>query len=130
MKIDVIEQLKVDEGFREKPYIDTLGNLTFGYGFTWLSQHEAETVLRMRVAYIITQLGKISGFQQLSPNRQRVLINMAFNLGLNGLMMFRRMWQAIFRHDYDEAAKEMLDSKWAYQVGTRAERLAEIMRTG
>jgi len=130
MNIDVIEQLKNDEGFRERPYTDTLGNLTFGYGFTWLSQHEAETVLRMRVAYIITQLGKIPGFSQLSPNRQKVLINMAFNLGINGVMMFRKMWQAIFRKDFDEAAKEMLASRWADQVGSRAVRLAEIMRDG
>jgi len=55
---------------------------------------------------------------------------MAFNLGFNGLMQFKRMWKHLGRHDYPGAAKEMLNSKWAFQVGNRAIELAKIMRTG
>ena len=55
---------------------------------------------------------------------------MAFNLGYAGLLQFRQMWSALERHDYDEAARQMLDSRWAQQVGRRATELAAMMRTG
>ena len=66
----------------------------------------------------------------LSPERQAVLVNMAFNLGIAGLLAFKRMLAACERGEYAAAAREMLDSVWAKQVGARAVRLAEQMRTG
>jgi lysozyme len=101
---------------------------TFGYGFTYLEIDEAEVILRMRVKKIYDKLKpKIS---HLSPARQDVIINMAFNLGFKRLFKFVDMWSAIDKEDYDTAANEMLDSKWAKQVKGRAIRLAEIMRKG
>ena len=58
----------------------------------------------------------------------RVLANMAFNLGIHGLLKFVRTLNAIERGNYDEAASHMLASKWAGQVGQRAQRLAAMMR--
>jgi len=55
---------------------------------------------------------------------------MAYNLGIAGLNKFRKMWAAIDVADYATAAEEMLDSKWAKQVGVRAIRLSRRMRTG
>jgi lysozyme len=55
---------------------------------------------------------------------------MAFNLGIPRLKLFKNMWSAIHRKDYERASVEMLDSKWAEQVKGRATRLSDIMRTG
>ena len=57
-------------------------------------------------------------------------MDMLFNLGLSRLSGFKRMFRALRKGDYDTASKEMLDSKWARQVGPRAKRLAKMMKTG
>jgi lysozyme len=59
-----------------------------------------------------------------------VVIDMAFNVGVPRLTGFKKMWAALHCGDYAEAAKEMMDSKWARQVGRRAERLSSMMETG
>ena len=69
-------------------------------------------------------------FGTLDKTRRDVLIDMAFNLGIVRFSRFRRMIAAIERMDYKTAAIEMMDSKWATQVGPRAKRLADMMRTG
>jgi len=66
----------------------------------------------------------------MNPLRREVLINMRFNLGMSRLMGFVKMWQAIDDENWEAASKEMLDSLWAKQVGSRATELAEQMRTG
>lgn len=66
----------------------------------------------------------------LDEVRKAILINMCFNLGLPRLMTFRKMLKALEDRNYELAAKEMLDSKWAKQVGNRAIELSEMMRTG
>lgn len=66
----------------------------------------------------------------LDDVRYRVLLNMTFNLGIGGVKGFPNMLAAVQRGDYQTAATEMLDSKWASQVGARATRLAQMMRTG
>jgi lysozyme len=66
----------------------------------------------------------------LTPARQDVIVNMAYNLGLAGLGKVSRMWSALGDGNYDLAATEMLNSKWARQVGNRAVELAEQMRRG
>ena len=66
----------------------------------------------------------------LSSNRIIILLNMAFNLGVPRLCKFKNMWAAIHEKDFDTAAEEMLDSRWAEQVKGRATELAEMMKTG
>jgi lysozyme len=61
--------------------------------------------------------------------RQAVILDMAYNLGISGVLMFKKMWAEIGRAYFRAAADEMLDSKWAKQVGDRADRLASIMAT-
>jgi lysozyme len=58
------------------------------------------------------------------------LVDMGFNLGVPRLMKFKRMWEAIEREDFEWAASEMLNSRWANQVGGRADRLAKVMEDG
>jgi Phage lysozyme. len=66
----------------------------------------------------------------LDSVRQRVLVDMGFNLGTPTLMKFQKMWDAIEEEDWDEASAQMMDSRWAKQVGRRAERLSQAMKTG
>lgn len=72
----------------------------------------------------------IPWWKTLDPVRQRVLLDMAFNMGTNGLMQFKNTLAFVKAGKYSEAAKGMLASKWATQVGARAITLSEMMRTG
>ena len=128
MMYDLIAQLKRHEGFATKPYQCTSGVLTWGYGFTSITTDEADMVLRLKVLELRHAL--YDRIYHLTPARQNVIINMAFNLGLAGLGKFSRMWSAVRDEDYHQAATEMLNSKWARQVGNRAVELAEQMRRG
>ncbi|MCK7542966.1 glycoside hydrolase family protein [Marinobacter bryozoorum] len=130
----LISQLERHEGLRLHPYRDTVGKLTIGFGRNLddvgISRNEAEILLGNDIATVERQLESVDEYQALDPVRQAVICNMAFNLGFRGLMGFRRMWAAISRQDWPEAALEMTKSKWARQVGVRAVELSEIMRTG
>lgn len=95
-----------------------------------LIREEAFALLDNDIAEVVRHLEQVDEYHALDDARQTVLANMCFNLGFYGLMGFRKMWLALARHDYHEAAKQMLDSRWARQVGHRADELAQIMRTG
>lgn len=132
-----VEQLRRHEGFRAEPYRDTEGHLTVGYGHNLdepMRDDLAEVILRHDMwgawAELFDRFGGSPGWAHLSSERLAVLWNMAFNMGVPRLAEFRRMWAAIDRQDYVKAADEMLDSRWAGQVGARAVELAAIMRGG
>ena len=129
------EQLKVHEGLRLKPYKDTVGKWTIGIGRNLedkgITEQEALFMLNNDVDYFHDKIKKeINWFWALDDVRQNVLVNMAFNLGVSGLLTFKNTLRLISFSRYEEAAEEMLNSKWARQVGYRAEELAEQMRTG
>jgi len=129
------EQLKKHEGFRSKPYLCSAGKLTIGYGRNLddvgVSRSEAFELLRQDIARARWDVEKnIECANKLNIPRQDVLINMCFNLGIYNLLLFKKMIAALEKRDYDEAAKQMLNSRWAVQVGYRAVELAEQMRTG
>lgn len=109
--LPLIESIELHEGYRGKPYLDTKKVWTFGIGFTYLTLEESRAVLKMRVAEIYGQIK--NRIDHLPHNRQAVLIEMAFQLGVRGLFNFKRMWKAIGKDDCDETIKEMLDSQWA-----------------
>lgn len=130
-----IEQIKKHEGFRANPYTCTAGKLTIGYGTNLdagITKTQAEALMSEELANIEYDLGdKLQNwFSRLSDVRKAVLVNMAYNLGLNGLMRFRKMIDALAHKDFELASREMLNSKWAKQVGRRAVELAEQMKTG
>lgn len=133
-------QLERDEGTqirngRHVIYDDSVGVPTVGYGRNLrdkgLSQREADYLLdndiRDARAGVVARLPWAIG---LPEARLAVLINMAFNLGLAGLLSFKKTLAAVQQGDYETAGLEMLDSKWRRQVGVRAERLALQMRSG
>jgi len=131
----LIKQLIRHEGMRLKPYRDTVGKLTIGIGRNLddvgISEDEAMYLLKNDIVKCYTQLmHKVPAYNSLSLPRQRVLCNMVFNLGIHRFLRFKRMLRAIEEGNYEKAAKEMLNSRWAKQVGNRASELAEIMRTG
>lgn len=129
-----VTQLKTDEGLRLTPYLDTVGVLTIGYGrnleHVGITEDEATAMLRAdaNVAQEAAQALLGPTWYALDASRQAVMINMAFNLGQTRLSNFKNMLSAIHAGDYSTAANEMLDSRWATQVGDRATRLADIMR--
>ena len=130
----LVDDLIRHEGLKLKPYRCTKGHLTIGVGrnleTTGISKNEALYLLQNDIEQTITKLESIEHFDGLDENRRRVVVNMAINLGFSGLMKFKKMWSAIQERNYSRAADEMLDSRWAKQVGNRAIELAEIMRTG
>lgn len=129
------QMIKDAEGLRLLPYFDTQGKITIGYGRNLtdngISQLEAADMLDQDLTRHVSDLTRAYPFiERLDSVRQIVLANMCFNLGVSRLSKFVQMWDAVQRHDFDVAAIEMVDSVWAKQVGARATRLAEAMRTG
>lgn len=129
------EQLVRDEGLRLKVYNDSRGIPTIGIGRNLrdkgISQAEAELMLDNDILeYTAAVVARVPWCHTLDPVRFEVLVNMAFNLGIGGLLEFTKTLALLERQDYGEAAREMLRSKWAEQVGLRAERLARQIATG
>lgn len=139
MNAQAFDQLRqvvmTDEGLRLKPYTDTVGKLSIGYGRNLIdvgiSQVEARQLLDHDLETAVSALTRAYPLvDTLNQARQIVLASMAFNMGVPRLSSFRKMWAALMAKDYESAAVEMLDSDWASQVGARASRLADAMRTG
>lgn len=129
------KQLIVHEGIRLKPYRDTVGKLTIGVGRNLddvgINFGEAMFMLSADIEKAAAATAKyINNFSDLSENRQAALANMAFNLGERGFSLFLKMIDAIQAGDFELAAQQMLESRWANQVGNRAKDLATLMRTG
>ena len=128
------ERIKRHEGLRLRPYRDTEGNLTIGYGRNLdakgITEHEADVMLDadLRDAYLMyIRLFPERAKKNLTEVGEEVIVEMFFNLG-EKVLTFKKMIQAIIDGDAEKAAYEMLDSKWHKQVKGRAEELAEIMK--
>lgn len=127
-------QLRVDEGDKQFPYTDTVGKLSIGVGHNLtdlgLSQRVRDFLLEedMGAAETLART-LVQNFDALSDARKAAVTNMAFNLGRR-LMGFAQTLAAIREERWNDAANAMLDSKWAQQVGERAQRLAKAMREG
>lgn len=132
----LLDSLIGHEGIRNLPYEDTEGYLTIGIGHNLdnvpLSPRVIQMICEDDIASAEADLDSLWNHwkQDLSDARQNVIVEMVFNLGWTRFNKFVKFKQAIEDKDYDTAADEMLDSKWAKQVGRRAENLAKQMRTG
>jgi lysozyme len=129
------DELTRDEGLKLKPYRCTADKLTIGIGRNLddvgITRAEARMLLQNDIACTVSGLDlSTPWWWQLSDNRQRALANMAFNLGVPGLMKFKNMLAAMNNGDFARAADEALASKWADQVGERAHRIAKLIREG
>jgi|TARA_R110002074_G_scaffold281167_1_gene452448 lysozyme len=136
MDIDrLITQLKVHEGVRSKVYLDTEGIETIGVGRNLrdrgLSDDEIELMLANDIRDFQEEVeSAFPWWSDMGDVRQRVVVDMAFNMGLGSLSKFVNTLAHIENGRYEEASVEMLDSKWARQVGDRANVLSDMMRTG
>ncbi|BCJ34172.1 hypothetical protein Athai_16750 [Actinocatenispora thailandica] len=150
------DQLAQDEDSRPHVYTDTEGHPTVGIGFNLdrgdarsrlaavgadydavragtrdLTQDQINQLFRHDVGTAVTTARDYyAGFDQLDPARQRVLANMAFNMGPATLGQFHQLHTALTNGDWNAAANAMQDSRWADQVGDRATRLIDHMRSG
>lgn len=127
--------LELHEGNRRLPYKDTVGKLTIGLGFNLtdvgLYPEEIEFVYENRIRRLANEVERaLPWAADLDPVRLTVIMDMAYNLGVPGLLGFKRTLNTVKQGDYALASRQMLESKWAGQVGRRARRLSEMMRTG
>ncbi len=136
--------IKVEEGWRPKPYHCSEGFVTLGYGRVLspiknaplpnivANLAEELTFLRTRINQIIQQLSqsKPLAWSKCNEPRKAILVSMTYQLGFNGVLAFKKMWAAIEAGDFEEASKQMLDSKWAKQTRNRALRHAKTIKDG
>ncbi len=132
--MNIVEQLKKHEGYRRYPYYCTEGRLTIGFGRNLddagVDEFEAEQLLANDIENARAAVRRRISLQHCNEPQQAVLVNMAFNLGITGLLGFKKMIQAVESGDFQQAALEMLNSRWANQVPVRAQELAKQMLSG
>ena len=125
----LIQNIKLSEGFRGDNYLDSLDIPTIGFGTRLpLTEAEAELILSFRLNQMISQmLEKKPMIVRLPQEKQEVIFEMVYQMGVNGVLKFRNMWTALENFDYEIASQEMIKSKWALQTPNRAYKLSKIM---
>ena len=132
--------LEREEGFRSEPYLCSEGYPTVGFGFKigpknasldmyqFSIPREASKVWMDRIGNDLERemASDLAGID--NEARRAVILSMAYQMGISGVMGFRNMWAAIERKDWGDAADQMLESRWARQTPERASRHARIMR--
>ena len=137
------EQLEIDEGVRHDIYLDHLGLPTFGIGHlvtktdpengqavgTTISEERVAECFEQDVLGVINDCNKLyNNFDELPEEAQQIIANMMFNMGRTRLSKFKGMKRGVDSKDWNQAADEMVDSRWYRQVTNRANRLVERMR--
>lgn len=139
MKSELIKQLRTDEGVQPCVYFDHLGYSTIGVGRLVDRRKPGAGLRPDEITYLLNNdiddriealTRRLPWFQTLDDARRGALLNMAFQLGVEGLMGFKNTLAMIQRGDYESASIAMLDSKWATQTPERAERIARQVKTG
>lgn len=123
------------EGLRLSPYEDTTGHLSIGYGYNLSTNGISEAIADwlLNDALVEAREGlemQWPPFQSLDDVRQRVLVEMAYNLGLQGVIHFRKMLHALTIQDWKNAAAELLNSQAAVQLPSRYHRLSIMLESG
>ena len=137
------EELETDEGRIDEIYTDHLGYPTFGIGHlvvehdaeygkeigTYVSENRVIKVFEQDIETVLSDCNRLyEDFEDLPEEAQRVIANMMFNMGYPRLSKFEGMKSGVDARDWNQAADEMVDSRWYYQVINRANRLVERMR--
>lgn len=129
------EELSRDEGREKFLYKDSVGKWTVGVGWNiddkGLPENIIDQLLDIGISEAESDLNVLyPRWKELEVDKQRVLLNMSFNMGRNVFSKFKKFWAALNQDvpDYIEAAKEGLDSRWAKQVGPRADRLMNRLK--
>jgi GH24 family phage-related lysozyme (muramidase) len=136
----VKDRIKKHEGFRNTIYSDSLGKATIGYGHLLTEDDDFEEGIQYdksllevlfdkdfnRAAYNAEQL--LEGIDICDTARE-IIVEMVFQLGIGGVSKFKKMFEALRKKDYNEAAEQMLDSQWRVQTPKRCEELSSLMRS-
>ena len=144
MNVDVLrKQLEIDEGVVHEIYLDHLGYPTFGIGHlvrqedpefgadvgTKVDEARCIEAFESALESVLSDCKILyPNFDDLPEEAQQIIANMMFNMGRPRLTKFKMMKDAVDNGDWNEAADQMVDSRWYAQVGKRAERLVDRMR--
>jgi lysozyme len=133
-KEQLMTDLIVDEGIRTELYRCTAGKQTIGVGRNiqdrGISKGEAMFLLANDIDSVCDELdARLYWWRDLPQDVQLALANMAFNMGVPKLLKFERMLEDLENKRFGSAAEEALDSRWAEQVGDRADRIAKLIRS-
>lgn len=124
--MSLIEDIKQEEGFKGTVYKCTEGFDTIGFGTRLpLSKEESELILEYRLKIMKSQLTGYLYNLDIKQEAWDILFNMAYQLGVRGVLNFKKMIKALEKQDYKTAAKEGLDSLWHKQTPNRAKRLMD-----
>lgn len=136
---NLVQLTKRFEGLRLKPYHCSAGKITIGYGrnLTDVGISKSEADIMFYSDMLSAEVDAASWLdkygmkpEDISQNRFYVLTDMMFNMGWGSCLQFKTFMSELKKGHYDDAAKAMLDSKWATQVGSRAITLAGFMKNG
>lgn len=129
----LVERLKIEEGFKPKPYSDTRGILTIGYGTAigfGISQREGEILLRYRLVEKEKELTSAWPPYGEQPEAiQSALLDMSYQLGVHGVLAFHDMLAALARKDYEGAARAVEFSAWNQETPKRVKRVVTVFRS-
>lgn len=137
-KNKLAKELYDDEGFRDHAYLDTEGYWTIGIG-RLIDKRKGGRITEDEAYYLLDNDIEEKYHQLITAlpwvvdhpdNIQRALCNMAFQLGINGLVGFKRTLALVQAKKYEEAAKNALLSKWAKQTPSRAQRVTDMIKLG
>jgi len=148
--MNILNSITADEGFVSKPYIDPVAkksipkdelaiiekhwnklHVTFGHGLTYITEKESVVVVQGRINHIDIELRMARPvYGELSPDIRNVLIEMSYQMGVNGCLNFTKMWEALEAGNYGKAADEGRDSLWYRQTPVRVEKLMSIVELG
>lgn len=136
--IRCVADLMREEGFKASAYQDHLGFWTIGYGVCiderkgcGITQGEGATLLENRLELVRHKLDiAIPWWRELSPARCSALMSMAYQMGVTGLLNFKKMLGHMEAGRFEAAADEALNSTWAEQTPSRAYRVSQQIRTG
>ena len=132
MTSNLLEAVKLSEGFRDKVYKCTEGFDTIGYGFAIkdliMDEDIAEMILRRKLDKLIDRVNRrFEWLSELPLQAQDVIYEMCYQLGVSGVSKFKKTLLYLENKEFRMASKEMLDSKWARQTPNRAKRLSDII---
>jgi lysozyme len=130
---NLIEQIKESEGFRPTVYQCTEGYDTIGYGFAIkdlvLGEDICEIILERKIAELKLRIQqKLPFYDDMPEKAQDVIVEMCYQMGINGFSKFKKTIDHLMRKDYKAASVEMLDSRWAKQTPNRAKKLSNQMK--
>ena len=125
----IVQNLKGYEGYKPTWYTDTEGYETIGFGFKKdslrLSRQVSSLILREKINDLYINMAVYPWFLEINPNARMVLVELSYQVGIAGMLKFKKMLKAIQDNDYITASKEILDSKLARQTPQRVKDLSK-----